>query len=377
MRLAAATIVARNHVAHARVIARSLREHHPELPLHVLVADELGGIDAAREPYEVVALDALAIPDPVGFRFAYDQQPLSYAATPFLLSHLLDRGFDGVLFVKQESLVTGDLAPVLDPLRAGAALALTPHLLQPASAEEELTILLSGTFNGGILGVGSTPDARAFLRWWADRLERHCVLDVARGLHYEQRWLDLAPGLFEGVAVVRDPTVNVGHWNLREREAVLADARLVRFSGYSPDAPDTLTRYFPDRQPTPAFARAVERFAAALEDAGWRETAALPYAFARFDNGVPIPPLARELYRDLGAAAARFGDPFATAGEGSFYAWLSAGRPVSPLWQAVLDRRVDVREAFPDPGGEDAERFARWVRKDGLHEYGIPEALAP
>ena len=379
MRVAAATIAARNHLPHARVIARSLAEHHPDLPLYTLIADAAGDAgEDAREPFTAVPMDALAIPDPVGFRFAYDQQPLSYAATPYLVEHVLDQGFDAVLFVKQESLVTGDLSSVLDPLRDGASLVLTPHLLAPRTAQDELVILLSGTFNGGVLGVGSTPAARAFLAWWADRLQRHCVLDVARGLHYEQRWLDLAPTLFGGTRIVRDPGVNIGHWNLHERAGALADCRLFRLSGYTPDAPGTLTRYFPERRPTPEAQPLIERFRAALEAAGWAEASRRPYAWARFDNGAPIPPLARELYRGLDAAAAqRFGDPFATAGPESFFTWLNEREDgaVTRLWRAVLERRVDVREAFPDPGASDAAAFARWARADGAREYDIPDAF--
>ena len=70
------------------------------------------------------------------------------------------------------------------------------------------------------------------------------------GMHYEQRWLDLVPGRFGGVHVLRDPTVNVGHWNLGERRVRIRDGRvlagdepcrLFRFSGYDPAAPEQIS----------------------------------------------------------------------------------------------------------------------------------------
>ncbi|MDP1938345.1 MAG: hypothetical protein Q8K91_14155, partial [Hylemonella sp.] len=132
--IAAATIVAKPYISHARVLARSFAEHHPEIPFFALLADEVGGLfDPAAEPYELVALDDLGLADGAGYRFRYEQQPLSYAMTPHLVGHLLDRGFDRVIFVKQESLVLDRLDPVLAALET-ASVVLTPHLLAPSTA---------------------------------------------------------------------------------------------------------------------------------------------------------------------------------------------------------------------------------------------------
>ena len=51
-----------------------------------------------------------------------------------------------------------------------------------------------------------------------------------------------------------------------------------------------------------------------------------PYAFGAFDNGVAIPELVRRIYLKLGEEAARFGNPFATAGDHSFFHWLKSFR---------------------------------------------------
>ncbi len=49
------TIVARNYLPAARVLAESFLEHHPAGHVHVLVVDDLAGeVDAAAEPFEVV-----------------------------------------------------------------------------------------------------------------------------------------------------------------------------------------------------------------------------------------------------------------------------------------------------------------------------------
>ncbi len=255
---AGATLAAKSSLAQARVVATSFAQHHPDAPFFVLLADEAEGyFDPADEAYRTLFLDDLDIPDVARFRFSFTSQELTYAATPFLIARLLDFGFERLLFIKQESLVLGELESVVADLPEGGV-ALTPHLLAPLEggdgAERELTILLAGVFNAGFVGVAAGADSARFLRWWQNRVYRNCRYAVAEGIHYEQRWLDLAPAYFERIKILHDAGLNVGHWNLPDRRVTVADGsvraegrecRLFRFSGYDPDHPEYATRYSP------------------------------------------------------------------------------------------------------------------------------------
>jgi hypothetical protein len=381
--VAVGTIVAKTHLPYARVLARSLREHHPDAPLYVLLADEIDGcFDPRREPFELLLLRDLEIPRNDRFRFGYAKQQLSYAATPYLLEALLDRGFRRTLFIKQESLVTGPLSPAIE-LLSGHAILLTPHLLDPLVGPDrvarELNILQSGVYNVGLMGVSESPTARRFLRWWQDRVFTHCRHAIAEGMHYEQRWMALAPAFFEDVCVLRDPAANVGHWALPERRSIAA--RLLRFSGFDPEAPETVTRYS-DRVSIDDLGDLAESFAgyaAQLMEAGWTQAQRWPYAYDRFDNGVPIPDLARELYVGLGDGAEHFGNPFVTDGAGSYFHWLNESidgdERVSRLWLEIHARRSDLRTVFPDPRGDDADSFIAWTATSGVHEHSISAAF--
>jgi hypothetical protein len=382
---AIATIVAKDHLAHARVLAGSLAEHHPDVRVHVLLADRVGGcFDPGAEPFLLTTAEELDIPGFRAMAFRYDKQALSYALTPWFIEHLLDGGLERVVFVKQESLVTGSLDPLLDPLERACAV-LTPHLLDPLggpdATDRELNILQSGVYNLGVVALAARGNGRRLLGWWKDRLKRHCRREVTRGMHFEQRWMDLAPAHFPDVEVLHDPRVNVGHWNLRERQEVLAgDVRLVRFSGFDPSEPDRVTRYDPRRvvADTGAAARWFAEFADRLRAAGHDEASRWPYAYGAFTDGVTIPEMAREVHLSLGEVADAFGDPFRT-GEGSFAAWARGlnGRPVPTLWDRVLRERPDVRHRYPDAGGRGFAGFAAWAREHGCAEHGIPAALAP
>lgn len=274
---AVATIIARNYLSFARVLARSLAEHHPGMPLHVLLADEVQqAFDPAREPFRLIELRAL------GVRDAEDEtlEELASRLKPHLLAYLLDRGFRRALYLDADCRILGDLTPVLTPA-GDPPILLTPHLLDPPSGrdriERELQILQSGTFNGGCVGVSAAPEGRRFLRWWRERLARHCRRAIGEGVFFDQRWLDHVPVFFEGVEIVRDRGCNVAYWNLPERG--LDDVRFFHFSGFDPEEPERMTKYLPLRVPRdakPLFAR----YARELLDAGYRETCSLPYAFS-------------------------------------------------------------------------------------------------
>lgn len=378
MRVAFGTIAAKRELPYARVLARSFAEHHPKIPFFVLLADEIEGcFDPADERFRLLTFRDLEIPESEGFRFIHPRKQLTYAATPYFLSALLDDGFERAVFLKQESLVLGDLRPILE-LLDHSEIILTPHLLAPLEGDDgaarELNILQSGVCNVGLLGLRDSPGSRRFLAWWADRVHDHCRHAIGEGLHYEQRWLDLVPAYFENARIIRDPGANIGHWNLPER--LQTNPRLFRFSGFDPDRPARVTRYS-DRLSMDALGDAAGLFAGfadALKQAGWDEAQAWPYAYDSFDDGVPIPDLTRELYRELGRVRAGLGNPFS-----DFPRWLNdpvvPGRRITRLWQAVYERRPDVQEAFPSPFGEDHETFLQWAAAAGAAEHEIPSAF--
>ena len=412
-KVAAATIVTKTYLSFARVLADSLRRHHPDMPLFALLTDEVDGhFSPEAESFILLHLDGLFIPRSTAFRFRYSWQQVVTATKPYLLSHLLDRSFDSAVFLDADILITGNLERLLEPVSQHAVV-LSPHLLAPLEdrgrVARELNILQSGAFNGGFLGVSDRPQARAFLEWWQDRLYGHCDHAIADGMLYDQRWLDLAPVFFEDVHVLRDPGCNVAYWNLPERvvrtdgDEITVDGepcRLMHFSGFDPGRPETVTRHSSrlEMATIGSAAQVFRRYAGLLEAAGYRETKNWPYAYGCFDNGVTIPDVARQIYRNL-KDAGRFGDPFRASCLGSFYDWLNESAvghdepsasgfarssesgalkgAITRLWQAVYDRRPDVRQAFPDLHGADRAAFLGWAATQGMKEHGIPEELLP
>lgn len=376
------------------VIAESLREFNPDLDIAMLVVPEKVELDEV----DSFSPGDLNLSDLRAREFGYGETALTYALTAAFIRLLLVSGYaQSLLFIKQESMVIGDLAPIFDELETGEIL-LTPHLLEPVSDgyARELNILQSGVYNGGVLGVTWGEESLRFLDWWDARLATRCRHNVVGGMHFEQRWLDLVPGLFGSVRISRNPGHNIGHWCLPERSIsveggqVLANGypgRIFRFSGFDLDDPRYPTIHS-DRIATDSLGDAAiifERYRSAarlarsrLENSNW---APRTPSQTEFTNGVPIPRAARDLYLEA-APVHNFGDPFDSEKQGSFFEWLTRpvdqGAPtITNLWHHIHQLRPDLRYAFRDHLGTDREAFASWVVEAGLGEHGIDPALAP
>lgn len=401
----ACTIVARNYLAHARVLARSLRRVHPHGRLAVLVLDDHdGAVDASAEPFEVLHPRDLAL-EPAEFRrmaTIYTVLELATALKPWLLGRLLDDGAPAALYLDPDIQV---LAPLdgLDELIATHGIVLTPHTTAPVPRDgrepTEPYLLRAGAYNLGFLGVG--PSARPFLDWWRPRLARDCVVAVEDGLFVDQRWADLVPGYFDH-HILRDPGYNAAYWNLDQRDLQRVGDRVtvggrplrfLHFSGFDPDAPHLLSvhagcapRVLLSQRPV---LRALcEGYAAALREAGYDEVRGVEYGFARSAAGLPIDQRMRRLYRRELLAREADGrelddlpDPFDREGAERFVAWLNEPDPgsdrVSRYLAAIHASRPDVRSAHPHLEGIHAEGFLEWVLAHGRHEHDIPSVLLP
>jgi hypothetical protein len=392
-RLAIATVVAKNYLPFARAWTDSIRRQHPDLPLYVLLADEPEGyFTPDRESFHVLRLADVRLPPDRHFFFRNNRQEVVIASKPYVLSHLLEIGFQSAIFLDTDILVLSALDELFTQV-SRHALTLTPHILDPLLGndriERELNILQAGVFNGGFIGVSNTPATHRFLAWWQERHVNHCRHDVPRGMHYDQRWLDFAPSFVEDLRILRDPVYNVAYWNLPERDPrmngdqVLIGGRpcaFFHFSGFDPSQPLVVTKYRPNLEldSIGPVAKLFKIYTTLLEQSGYRTTAHWPYVHGCFDNRIPIPDLARLMYRDLGDEADRFGDPFSTRGPASYLDWLNEPiddevRPISRLWKAAYDRRPDVQRTFPDWMGAHREAFLQWTMQYGAREHDIAE----
>jgi glycosyltransferase involved in cell wall biosynthesis len=389
----------------ARVLARALREHHPDGGLSVL---RLGSGDAiANDPFETVwpqelwpgGLEGL----PAAGRWADQTEFLK----PQLLVRMLERGGgegdEAIVYLD----VAVDLRAPLDPVRSALErnrAVLAPRLLgrlpedgrRPGVAE----LRRAGRLGASLVALRGV-EGLELARWWAGRVARAASAPLASQAAQSpyarrelSRWLEIAPSVFAGVATLSDPGSAVGYWNLHERslaragERVLVDGRPLRFlhlEGFDPGRPFLLS---PDADRVrmaddPLLAELVESYAQRLREAGWRDTRRradvgrpLPNGFT-FDNRLSL------LLADAAAAGEDFGDVFTDDGCDAFMRWLEGPAPhgaafgINRYLYRVYGERADLAVAYPFLDGPDGSGYAGWVLVFGVVEMEIPERFLP
>ena len=129
------TIIAKNYVAHARVLAESFRAAHPDGTCTVLVVDDFRGyLEPGEEPFELLGIDEIGLPDAERMAAAYDVTELSTAVKPWLLHHLLQRdGVDPITYLDPDiwSLTRSRRSR---SWRVEHGVVLTPHFTGPCRA---------------------------------------------------------------------------------------------------------------------------------------------------------------------------------------------------------------------------------------------------
>lgn len=369
LKAAACTIVSPNYLAYARTLAASYTAHHPDQPFFVLiVADLTDPAPFAGLGFTPVMLSELPLADIRGEAMKYDILELNTNVKPTFLKYLFrTHGFDAAVYLDPDIFCYAPLAPVFDPIAAGANAVLTPHMTTPVfdgKLPSEQDLLVNGTFNLGFIAVRNSTEGLRLLDWWEERVLNLGFSEGRTGLFVDQKWLNHAPGLFADVHISRYAGLNMAYWNIHERSLEPSGSGYTvrsqitdnvplcffHFSGIVVKDPDILSKHTnrftlasrPDLQPL------FTGYKAAVRANQGSAAEALPYGFDSMSDGTSITRLARRIYA---AHQQHFTgeDPFQSGSRfGRFAArWgLMKGRiaPPSANWAAFnpKDRRVET-----------------------------------
>jgi hypothetical protein len=315
------------------MLFQSLRQHHPEFVLHLLLADEPHPeFDLASEPFdELMTLSELDIPDWRAWAFCHTIVELATAIKPFALKKLLARpDCAAALYIDPDIVVFSRLDDILAALQA-TDIALTPHQTAPETSmsaiiDNEICSLKHGIYNLGFLGVKASDEGRRFAAWWAERLYHFCRADIPNGLFTDQRWIDFVPAFFDRVTILRSTRFNVSTWNLTTRDmqgsleaGFLVDGKplgFYHFTGFDSGAHRIMAEK--NSHGNPAVRRLITWYENQTARVANDAMANIPWAFARYSNGDKITPDQRIFYRDRPDIQAAFPAPFDTSGDHSY-----------------------------------------------------------
>jgi catechol 2,3-dioxygenase-like lactoylglutathione lyase family enzyme len=365
-RCGACTIVSPNYLAYARTLAASYLAHHPGHRFFVLiVADHTDPAVFATEAdgFTPISFHHIGLEDVRGTAMMYDILELNTNVKPTFLKHLFATyDLDNLIYLDPDIFVYAPLTPVFEALQAFDAV-LTPHITTPVfdgKSPSEQDHLYNGTYNLGFFAVRRGQQGSALLSWW----ERRC-LDVGfsegrAGLFVDQKWMNLAPGLFENIATLRHLGCNMAYWNLHERILSSGPAGYVvnhaeplcffHFSGVVLDDPAVLSRNNDRYQlcDRPDLTQLFAHYKAAVLANRRPEVESIPYGFGTLSDGTVVTRLARRIYAQH---RRRFAgqDPFAAQGAFAAFARklkLVAGKepPQKSTWKEFnpKDRRVEL-----------------------------------
>lgn len=250
------TIVAKNYLPYAMVLAESFLDCNPGCEFTCVVVDEIvPPFELAQSEVNFIGVEQLSrfVDDFWLMATMYDVTEFSTALKPFVLEKLLD-SYLAVMYIDPDIKVYGSLVDLFEKSTKDGWV-LTPHCLDPMRRDgltpSEADIMQSGIYNLGFIGVSAS--ATPMLKWWQERLLRDAISDPARQLFTDQRWIDLAVAAFHP-AVEQSTAYNVAYWNLDQRvlklegDRVLVDdnpLKFFHFSGFNPKTPWWLSKHHP------------------------------------------------------------------------------------------------------------------------------------
>lgn len=401
MSFAACTIVAHNYLPQARILAESFKKFHPESTFYIVIVDRVIEARLVKSDYfQVVPITDIDFGNEGFGHMAaiYDVTEFATSVKPFALKQLI-KSHDCVFYIDPDIKIFASLLPLVEKtLEHGWSL--TPHSVKPIVRNEwqptEQEIKGAGIYNLGYVGV--TKKANEMLDWWAERLRRDCIIDVPNQLFTDQRWIDMAVGIFP-VHIERNTSYNVAYWNLDHRrlwkdgETYMVDDDVLRFfhfSGYDPVTPHWISKYQLGRPRVLMSDNAV--MAELFVDYGDQMLAIRkeiadsgPYGWRDIIPGVQWSKGLRRLLRSELMQAELAGNelpptPYGDDGVQRFLQWLlgvGTGDPTKlPRYlSAIYWERGDLVHNFPEVRDGHHERLQEWIHKSGVIENSLIRAF--
>ena len=231
MKVAVYTSFTFSYLAKARVLAETLKKHHPDWHFIALISD-LPPEDFEFKPEnelfdEVFWSFDLPIDNFEQWLSSHNIVEACTAVKGMALHTFAARGdFDAVMYLDPDVAVFESLSPLIRMLDTHDIL-LTPHQLTPEASDDHIAIIdneLSstkhGVYNLGFVCINTRSEGTGiqFAKWWRDRLLKYCRDDIPNGMFTDQKWCDLVPAYFDNVRIVRDAGYNVASWNISQRK---------------------------------------------------------------------------------------------------------------------------------------------------------------
>jgi GT2 family glycosyltransferase/glycosyltransferase involved in cell wall biosynthesis len=319
------TIASNNYLPKVLILFESIRKHHPEWVVNLLLVDskknDINYDDLLAD--RVWELSDLNIPNLKSWMFGHTIVELATAVKPFMAAKLLAiTDCKKVFFFDPDIVLFSRLDDIVEELNH-FSIVLTPHQTVPetsleAISDNELCSLKHGVFNLGFLGLSSSETTDEFILWWSKRLYHLCEADISRGLFTDQKWIDLVPVFFSGVKILKSDRFNVATWNLTNRYITTSANGIYlvnglplgfyHFSGWDSGACAIMSRK--NGGDNLAVEELILWYSSEINSSKYQSTTEQIWSFNCFSNGSQISIDQRRLYKNRLDLQRAFTNPF-------------------------------------------------------------------
>ncbi len=395
-------IATRNYVPFAGVLAGSFAEHHPEIPMRLLLVD---GEEEDRTRLPGISIDLL--PD-LGLNYAhwytakFDATQFANAIKPVYIAYV-GRRAECLIYFDTDIAVFSRLDTLLTALETSDVVAV-PHTYAPFDKPERYwvhpstaDIFNSGLINAGCFGI-RPANCAAFLEFWERfNLGPGTFYNMAGG-QTDQQYFNWASLMVDRFCMLKDRAYNVAYWNLHERglRSNMLDGReqgwtvdgqplvFFHFSGFNPR--DTLALSRHDGRYVvynmPAVADILAWYSMQLYGCDYVSQSVIPYRFDRLGNGIRLNAYVREILKKYEAYIPKF-DAQSKSGADRLCAFLMSPLPATgsllPLLAAeIYEARPDLRSGFPNAhtSALHSHRYWTWFMENAGAEYDLHEIIS-
>lgn len=283
----------------AKVLARSIKQHHPDSRVIVGYTEREINPDAASYPFfdDIVPAKDWGHPHFEKLIFQHPVYAAQCALRPSFLKYML------YAYPGEKIICMGADTKVYSPLQELEA-ALDEHPMVLTTHQVEKTYdgwyKTVGMYNGDLLAFCNGEKAHRYCDWMGDRMMNYCYIDTNQSLFLDQSWLKFAPIFFQSRALMH-PGYNMAFWNIYEpcrqlrtdadgtyKTANGDNLRFFHFSNLS------LLKEGVNRAANPALIQLYEDYLQELKEAG--DAPGTPWSYDFFDSGEPVSPETRAAY---------------------------------------------------------------------------------
>ena len=257
------TVATVSHVLQALVTINSARRHAPSAGYNLFLLDATA--DTIKKLPAILGKSGSGIkffgPYELGseqddfltaFKY-YNAVEMSCLAKYVGLAHVFrTNSAETYVYADADTFILQDFHEAISEIGNGIVLA-TPHQMGITSDDKEHEFLLYGWLNAGFFCILRDPRTRHVLDWLIHRVYRRGFYAPHYGMSADQTWFSALPFVFPDLTKIsRHPGLNVGYWNLEQRQLTRSDGKFLidgipllmfHFSGFDPAEPSMLSKY--------------------------------------------------------------------------------------------------------------------------------------